>query len=388
MFEKNKLLPFLVLSLSLMICSCDTINNSDSSINTSTDTASLENSSTNESSSSLNSLDSYKENEHDDTIYTTLVKLDDIKIEINERYSLKRTLKSLKDVKVTFKDEDIATFDDTTKQVIGLKKGVTALILSSQDKLQKVYVQVDDIGKYSGNFSFDYFHLEDKKIVAFGDSVTAEATIAPSKTYYTLFAEHFNMIKVKNYAIGGTTGTYAYFGSNVNREYGYETPYLDGCRVVNNAVNNNEINDVDYAFIAYGHNDQYFQPPIDVKGDENVNINNFSTCNSFSGSYRFMISKLRSANPNIRIILLGCTYSEYDKTNPTRYAVDKDHPITYADYCQAIDDISIEMRCRLILPWNYMKQYFDYNNGGFYYKDSVHLTGNGHQKLYEYIIEN
>ena len=56
----------------------------------------------------------------------------------------------------------------------------------------------------------------------------------------------------------------------------------------------------------------------------------FATCHSYKGSYRYMINVLREANPYMRIILLNCTYSEYDKTLPSPYGKTYNSSLTKA----------------------------------------------------------
>lgn len=234
------------------------------------------------------------------------------------------------------------------------------------------------------NFNFDTKNLSNKKIIAIGDSVTANATVGGEDTYFNKFAKHYNMVIGTNYAIGGTTATYMYDESNIYKEYKNMNHAIDGVRVVNKAYINNELNDVDYAFIAYGHNDQYFQPPITSDKDNNYDVNSFDSCHSFKGSYKYMINTLRLANPNVKIILLGCTYSEYDKTYPSKYG----KTYTYQDYRNAIKELAEEMDCKYIDPWEYMKDYCDYTTNNHYYLDAVHLTVNGHDKLVEFLYKH
>ena len=306
-----------------------------------------------------------------------------IKIEQNEKYYYGNIVKDFKDISIDVLDNNIASVE--SNYIVGKNKGSTKLRLIYNNETQYVNIYVKDIDTYSSSFSFDDARLYGKNIVAFGDSVTATSTIGTNKTYVDLFANKFNMNFVRNYAIGGTTATYMYEGSNIYKEYKDNTNAIDGCRVVYNAYTNNELNNIDYAFIAFGHNDQYFQPPISVDGDDKYCIDNtFASAHSFKGSYRYMINVLKKANPNIRIILLNCTYSEYDKNLKSPYGEE----YTYFDYRVAIKEIANEFNCRYIDPWDYLKEYFDFKKENYYYKDSDHLSINGHKKLYEYIIEN
>lgn len=307
--------------------------------------------------------------------------IEKIDIEIGETYTLKHIINSNKGLTVSSEEKVVYEFKDNV--LTGLSKGESTLIFQKDNKYQNVTVKVHDKGELSTTFSFDVGRLSGKKIVAFGDSVTANATLGGGNTYFDTFAAAYQMNKGKNYAIGGTTATYTYEGSNIYKEYGNNPTVLDGVRVVKNAYDKAQLNDVDYVFIAYGHNDQYFQPPITVEGDNVYDVNSFDSCHSFKGSYRYMINTLKLANPNVRIILLNCTYSEYDRTNPSRYG----KTYNYNDYRNAITEIAEEFNLTCIDPWDYLYPFFDAYEGKHYYKDSVHLSAQGHIELARYICD-
>ena len=314
-------------------------------------------------------------------VYTTIVEsLSEIKIEVEESYNLYYVLKTNPNITLSISDDSIINLDG--KKIIGVKEGKTSITLELNGQKQIVEVDVLKQGSLSSNFDFSVERLSSKKMVAFGDSVTANATIGGGKTYFDLFVSEFGMQLGKNYAIGGTTATYTYPGSNIYKEYGNNTVAIDGCRVVKNAYDSNELQDVDYAFIAYGHNDQYFQAPIDTN-NKTYDVNSFDSCHSFKGSYRYMIETLKLANPNIRIILLGCTYSEYDKAYPSPYG----KLYNYGDYRLAIKEIADEYNLTYIDPWDYLSLYFDNFDNKLYYKDAVHLSSKGHEILGDYIIK-
>ena len=170
-----------------------------------------------------------------------------------------------------------------------------------------------------------------------------------------------------------------YEGSNIYKEYKDNAEAIDGCRVVTNLSKNNELSKFDYVIIAYGHNDQYFQPPLD---EENTNHSALNNIHSFKNSYRYIIKTLKEANKNVNIIILNCTYSEYDIVSPTKY----DGGLKYSDYRNASKEIADEYKLKYIDPWNYMRQFFDYNTNKFYYQDSVHLSKNGHIELFKYLL--
>lgn len=314
--------------------------------------------------------------------YVTLIEeLTQIDIEVEETYNISYALQSKPNIEASLNETDIATLNENI--ITGTKVGESKLILSLDGKKQQVILNVHEKGALSETFSFELGRLANKKIIALGDSVTANATIGGDNTYYNNFANKFRMNAVKNYAIGGTTATYMYEGSNIYKEYEKAEGVIDGVRLTNQAYDNGELNDIDYAFIAYGHNDQYFQPPVTVSGDDVYDVNSFDSCHSFKGSYRYMINTLKLANPNIRIMLLNCTYSEYNISNPSPYG----KTYSYSDYRTAIKEIAEEFSLTHIDPWDHLQIYFDAYDTRYYYKDSVHMTTQGHIILTQYIID-
>ena len=274
---------------------------------------------------------------------------------------------------------DKSFLDFINDSLIAKKEGETYFLIKFQDRYQKVEVKISQKG--SLNSAFNIADMKrGQKIVAFGDSVTANATINADLTYVRRIADEYGLNFVNNYAIGGTTATYMFPGSNIDKEYHNLDTAPDGVRVVKKAYENNELNDIDYAIIAYGHNDHYFQPPIENEEEKEFDINDFTSAYSFKGSYRFMINVLRKANPNIKIIIMNCTYSEY-VYNGGPYG----NEYTYEDYRLAQYEIAKEMDVKIVDPWNYTKTIFDGTTRNINYKDVVHLTVKGHQKLGTYL---
>lgn len=245
---------------------------------------------------------------------------------------------------------------------------------------EEVVINVSSKGSLSSTFDISYGRFSNKNLLILGDSVSAQATIGENnKTYSTLLKEKLNINKLLNAAIGGTTLTYMYEGSNIDKEYHSHETAIDCCRVVDRLNNNKQLSDIDYVFIAYGHNDQYFKPEID---ENNGKYDNLEDLHSFKNSFRFIVKKLKEANPNIRIIVLNCTYSEYDINSKSPYG----NKYGYENYRNANKEMADELSLKHIDPWEYMKQFFDHGNGNKYYQDSVHISPLGHNELFKYLL--
>ena len=317
-------------------------------------------------------------------IYTTLVdEIDVIDIEIDETYTLKYIINANEGMTAEALNTDVIKFNENV--ITGLAKGEATIELTLKNKKQKIQVNVHDKGALSTSFSFELGRFAGKNLVAFGDSVTYPATVGGQKTYVEYLGTSLKLRTYSNFAIGGTTGTYMYEGSNIYKEYygNSEVEWaVDGVRTVKNKYDNGDLNNVQYAIIAFGHNDQYFQPPLTSEGDDSYDINSFDSCHSFKGSYRYMVKTLKEANPDMRIIILGCTYSQYDLSNPSRYG----HEYNYQDYINAMKEVAEELNVSYIAPWDYLMPYYDNYDNKFYYLDSVHLSTEGHKLLANYIL--
>ena len=307
--------------------------------------------------------------------------LEKIDIEIGETYDLRHSVKDQKGFTVTTSKADVVSVDNNI--ICGVAVGEANIELKKDDAVQTVKVAVHAVGALSTSFTICKERFANKRLVAFGDSVTYSSGAAGGNTYVENIALKFKMKVPNNYAIGGSTGTYMSVGSNIYKEYKDNTEAIDGVRFIKNLYDNGELETVDYAIIAYGHNDQYFQPVLTAPGDDVYDVNSFASCDSFKGSYRHMINTLKLGNPKMRIIVLGCTYSEYQFANPSRYG----NTYNYDDYRQAMKEVAEELNVTYIDPWDYMKGYFDCYDSSYYYRDTVHLTVEGHKLLANYICE-
>lgn len=289
-----------------------------------------------------------------------------INIEIHETYCVNNKIKVLDNKQI------ISINNNTIK---GINIGKATLLINNIE----YEINVLKENALSDSFTLSYERLANKNLLVIGDSVSAQATIKDGKTYSTLLKEACNMNILDNQAICGTTLTYMYENSNIDKEYHDNKDAIDGCRVIKKLEDENKLKDYDYVIIAFGHNDLYFQTPLD---EENIKFEQLNDIHSFKNSYRYIINKLKKNNPNVRIIILNCTYSEYANALSSPYGKN----ITYQSLRKASEEIAKDYSIKIIDPWDYMKQFFDYETNKFYYQDSVHLSKNGHVKLFEFIL--
>ena len=334
--------------------------------------------------------------EQEDIVPTSTItsKLQYIDIEIGETYNISSLLSEFSGMTLSMDDTTLASYSSGV--FTGKKEGVTKVTLKRNGKEQVVRLEVHAKGDLATSFTFDEYRLSGKKIVAFGDSCTANSTVGGEDTYFNMFAEYYNMIDGGNYAIGGTTATYGYVGSNIHKEYAGTTFYGGPQRIVE-VYKQNLLDDVDYVIISYVGNDRYFQAPIDdpnapaynLNLNKNVNVEDaslYASAHSFKGSYRHMVNTLRQINPNIRIIVANYHYSYFDINNYSRYGTE----YTVEDYRTAVREVADELGVKYINQYQHIKNYFDYGLNGNgtckYFSDSVHYTVEGHKILLDYYV--
>ena len=296
-----------------------------------------------------------------------------INIEINETYDLNNVVKESDSLIV--KDESIVSLSNNI--IKGIKVGKTSLMINDEETI----INVLNENELNETFTFCYGRLSNKNLLILGDSVSAKETIGlQNKTYSALMKDELNINELTNAAIGGTTLTYMYEGSNIDKEYHSHQVAIDGCRVTKRLEDAGVLDNIDYVIIAYGHNDQHFKDEIEEEHTENVY--SLDQIHSYKNSFRYIVNTLRKHNKQIKILALNCTYSEYEKGQVSAYGNKYD----YDSYRKACKEMASELKIKYLDPWDYMKQFFDPFDEHYYYQDAVHISPKGHIELFKYLL--
>ena len=219
------------------------------------------------------------------------------------------------------------------------------------------------------NFKFDYARLHKKTFTVFGAS-NSDITVIPSsytqrqKLWCEQLAERFDMT-MYNYAKSGATAGYCegLVGKNPGRIS------IVGTYVVNRQEIIEGIKNSDYVFFNFGGNDTSYSCKIGEVGE--VNEENYLTKESFKGSYSYMIDKVRSINPNIKVVCMGMTPSTWAAPTYSRPYMDG-----------IIQDLAQEKNCKYV----YFLDAWGENEFDTYAPDGTHPLTKGHTLLVEKLL--
>ncbi len=323
-----------------------------------------------------------------------MLSLNRINIEVGETYDLRQLLKNsnltLTDFSFTFSNANVTLDTEYAYTLKGMKKGVTDLYLFNNNLYQKIAIHVLEKGELSAYYSFDYARLSNKNVTIFGDSVTVGAGIGTNKRYWEILNKELNFANVDSFAVGGTTMTYQYTGSNISKEYdmGFGKNFNGVAFITNtrtdykqtdsaqikeeremNKKRQESIKNADYVIIFYGHNDLYFQPPI---GKTEELPSKIEDCKTFKASYAYALTHIKKVNPDARILLLAPSYSKYKPGDGY------DIGVTYEDYRKAIGDMAEYYHVRFLDLWEPTLAAHNQKNT---LQDVVHPNEWGHQAI-------
>ena len=159
------------------------------------------------------------------------------------------------------------------------KTGTYKILLDNKECIINVF----NDNELSSTFEINYERFSNKSLLILGDSVSAKETIGlENKTYSKLMEENLNLKHLHNAAIGGTTLTYMYEGSNIDKEYHNNERAIDCCRVVKRLEDEDKLKDFDYVIIAYGHNDQHFKDEIEEENKKVLSLDDVHSFNNIS----------------------------------------------------------------------------------------------------------
>lgn len=324
----NKKLIFFLTS-SLLICGCnnttdvsDNLSNQESSVMESSsiiDTEIIEQSSERESI-----IDSIVDTGFEEYEHIDVIDYDYLEIGVNDSYNIRKSINNeFKDswMDIYIENIDIAT-PDVEDNIIGLVEGECEVnVVFDESYYDKFTLKITSQDYINMNFKFDYSRLHEKSFTVFGAS-NSDITVTPASydqrqtLWCEQLVERFDMT-MYNYAKSGSTAGYCdgLVGKNPGRISIVGT-YIINQKNVIDGIENSE-----YVFFNFGGNDTSYSCEIGNIGE--VNEENYLTKESFKGSYSYMIDKVRSINPNTKIVCMGMTPSTWAAPTYSRPYMDE-----------------------------------------------------------------
>ncbi len=362
--KKSLILVFTLLApITLYSCNSNDIKS---------DKASLENSSTSSSDNSSTSSSTIEMTQDD-----SLLKKHEIVIHTGELYSVDYLVNSSKyfPTEMEFEDKEIA-FYDIDNNIIGRKKGETSVKVIFPTESSYVYanlkVIVKDVKTVQSNFTTSENDLKNKTFTVLGDSISdINVTAYPDKrpTFWCeMLRDRLNM-KLYDFAISGScAGLCKQQSNNIGKDY---ANYIQGSNVVNKTEVMDAVAKSDYVFLYFGNNDVTYDTNI---GDYNdINDDNYKDVESFKGAYTYIINKIKSYNPNVKIVCLSLSYSTWGIGKTTR-----------SELADIVGDIASFNNVK------YINIYHLWNESNYqtYNPDGIHPQTSGYELIVDKILNS
>ena len=311
--------------------------------------------------------------ENDDT----LLKEHEITIHIGERYLVDYLVNSsiYFPMEMIFEDKEIA-FYDIDNNIIGKKVGETLVKvifpLESSYAYSNLKVIVKDVKTVKSNFTTSVDDLKNKTFTVLGDSISDIGVTAYPDNRPTFWCEmlrdRLNM-KLYDFAISGScAGFCKNQEANIGKDY---TNYIQGSNVVNKSEVKDAVAKSDYVFLYFGNNDVTYDTNIGEYND--INDNNYKDVESFKGSYTYIINKIKSYNPNVKIVCLSLSYSTWGIGRTTR-----------SELADIVGDIASYNNVK------YINIYHLWNESNYkaYNPDGIHPQTSGYELIVDRILNS
>ena len=280
-------------------------------------------------------------------------------------------------------DKSIVTLD-ADEIFHGLKEGSTKVRIVADDTYyDDITITVIGEDKMKTDFKTDGGNLYGKSFAIFGDSIS-DVTVSAYPSYERpdlqrayfwceQLRDKYNMT-MYDYAVNGGTVGYCQGLMNLGAPFSKVGNY-----VVNQPQCLEDVAKSDYAFIYFGNNDASYGCRIGEIGE--VDDGNYRNKESFKGSYSYLIDKIRSANPDIKIVCLSLSHSTW-KINPTN--PDVEYAKTRQELCDVVKDIAEAKECKYINIFDL----WDDETGKDHCPDGIHPHTSGYDLIVKRILEN
>lgn len=306
----------------------------------------------------------------------TLLKKHEIEIYANEIYSVNYLVSKIYyPMDMVISNNDVATYD-VNNNIIGKNKGETMVKVIFPTDTELVYstlkVIVKEVKSVQSDFKTSESDLKDKTFTVLGDSISdISVTAYPDKrpTFWCeMLRDRLNM-KLYDFAISGScAGFLKQQSDTIGKDY---ANYIQGSNVVNKEEVKNAVSKSDYVFLYFGNNDVTYDTNI---GDFNdINDENYKDVESFKGAYTYIINKIKSYNPNVKIVCLSLSYSTWGIGKTTR-----------SELADIVGDIAKYNNVKYINIYHLWNE----SNYDTYNPDGIHPQTSGYELIVDRILNS
>lgn len=380
-----------LLMLSAVLCACtkqenistdekSTIqNNIESSTNDSSDEVLSEQSTTISQTESISRI-SEKYDFIDDLEYDKdLIADDSIVLSKDDKYNIYGALGDNSPwLEMYTTNKDLVSFD-IQGNIIGKNIGnVEVYVVVDETVYDIINIEIKDLEEMRTNFSTSSAFLQNKTVTIFGASVSDPAIKPYSDDFvgwYMTLETRYHMT-VNNFAKSGSTvGFCRGLGSSHTSIMADTLINLYKCKT---AVENS-----DFVFLNLGNNDG--TQGCNIGDYDDVNDDNYLVTESLKGSYAYLLRKIYSYNPNVKIVALGPAYSTW---TITPYSNNEMENYTYAKTRKQLSDVIKDVAEHENIKFIPLIDLWDNETIKTYAPDGIHPNSEGHELMIQRLLGN
>ena len=332
--------------------------------------------STNQESNTDISLSSDDELIFDDSLFDPTK----IVLGVGESYNLEYTCNN-KDhfwIEIKSNNKNVAV-GDLDNNIVTKGVGSTIMkVIVDDDYYDNIEVEVIEDNRTTFSTSKGYLYGKTFTILGASASDTTVTAYPDNRpTFWCEMLENKLNMTVHNFAKSGSTIGYCR-GLFDKGDYSQ----IIACSVINNTKTKEAIENSDYVFLNLGNNDGSYGCNL---GDyDDVNDDNYLTCESLKGSYSYLLKKIYSYNPNVRIVVLGNAYSSwymgpYEKNTYENYTYAKNRD----ELSTILEDIASHNHAKFIK----LVDLWDSSNIKEMAPDGTHPQTKGYELMVKRILE-
>ena len=290
----------------VLLVSCNNNTNVETSISESKEDKSIE------SSSEIITTSSEESYIFDDSMF----EVNSINLGVNESYPLRKICKSgLEEAWYEVDSSDWTIIRPDELDIIhALKEGRVRVTIYVEDRYYDfIDINVVNETDYIKSNYLDVNKLYQTNVTVFGTSISDNSVTAypdNKPTFWTeMLKDRCELKNMFNHAVSGSTVGYSKSLDNI------------GCASISATFKIQErevkkhVEESDYVFIFTGAND--YIRNVDVGDFDDIDDENFYSYESFTGSYNYLIHKIKEINDSARIICMSTIPSTWGKESPS-----------------------------------------------------------------------